>query len=173
MNTLVLALLLILAQHAPLQSEETGPVRLLSHLSPVPGPSTTIHLPGQGKPCVLFIYKACCKPAEQAAHWANGAVDRYGERIDVVGVCVDPPRSIQHVPAWIKRQQVSFGSLADPTGEVARAWGVLAPPAILILDGRGTEVHRTMGFMNAYTTHLNRILDELVAGDSLNVNGSR
>ncbi|MCB2200807.1 TlpA family protein disulfide reductase [bacterium] len=134
-------------------------IKQLRTLSAAPGSEDATRFPPDGRPWIVFIFKACCTPAEQAAKDIVEACDKYGDRIGVLGLNVDRPRTLQRLPTWLHMRQIDFAVLSDPTGQVARSWGVIAPPAIVVLDTLGREVFRTMGYHPLYRDRLYEAVD--------------
>ncbi len=145
----------------------TGAMKQMLALDPVPGSEKPASLPPDGRPWIVFIFKACCAPADQAAGWAVEAGQRYGDRVGIVGLNVDRTRTIQKVPGWLHNRNVSFPVLWDATGQVStQSWGVVAPPSVVLLDSTGTEVYRTMGYIPAYNDKLTTKLEDLLGDEA-------
>ncbi|MCB2213620.1 TlpA family protein disulfide reductase [bacterium] len=145
----------------------TGAMKQMLSLDPVPGSVKPTSLPPDGRPWIVFIFKACCAPADQAAGWVVDAEQRYGDRVGIVGLNVDRTRTIQKVPGWLHNRNVSFPVLWDATGQVStQSWGVVAPPTVVLLDSTGAEVYRTMGYIPAYNDKLTAKLESLLSDET-------
>ncbi len=135
-------------------------------LSPAPGAAAPeVALP-DGNPMIVFIFKACCSPSDQAARWIVDFQEEYGDRVDVLGLNVDPPGTTSRIRGWLRARNVEFPVLHDPTGQTAVAWGVYAPPSVIILDADANEVFRTMGYIQSNSRELEEIVSNLLQNSS-------
>jgi hypothetical protein len=158
---LAFAILLALIAVQSGAQDRTGAIHALHQLDPSQGSVRPEVLPPDGRPWIVFVFKACCSPADQAADWVVEAHETWGNRAGIVGLNVDRTRTVQRVRGWLATQHIDFPVLWDPTGEVARAWGVIAPPSVILLDSTCTETYRTMGFIPSYNTTLDEKLTSL------------
>lgn len=163
---ILVCLSFLLAASCALAQNRAGAIKQLRSLSAAPGSAEPTVLPPDGRPWVVFIFKACCAPADQAARWIVATQDEYGDRIGVLGLNVDPGKSLQKVPNWLRMRDIEFPVVSDPTSQAALSWGVIAPPTVVILDDQAHEVYRTMGYQPPYGERLTRELEKLLAAAS-------
>lgn len=162
MRRITMFLLVIMIAGSLFSQDRSGTVSQFRNLKAAPGSHISEILPPDGRPWIIFIFKACCTPADQAARWIVKATHQYGDSLGVIGLNVDRTRSMQRVKGWLKSHDITFPVYSDPTSQVSISWGVYAPPAVVILDREGVEVYRTMGYMSTYAETLDQKLDELL-----------
>ncbi len=158
----LLLFLLVVTIHEGLAQDRSSLIEQLHLLSPVPGSVEPDVLPTDGRPWIIFVFKACCSPAEHASRWIVDAQAQYGNRIGVLGINVDRSKRLQRVKNWLHAHDVQFPVLSDPTAQASLSWGVLAPPTIVILDGNANEVYRTIGYQAPYGATLTEKLETLL-----------
>lgn len=158
-----LLLLLLTLPHSSIGQNRSGALSAFSRLSAAPGSEKPSTLSPNGKPWVVFIFKACCSPADQAAKWLVNTEKSLGDSVNFIGLNIDNPRTIQRVKNWLAVRTISFPVVRDPTGQAAVSWSVLAPPSVIILDINLNETYRTMGFMPSYGKQLEKELNKLLS----------
>ncbi|MBZ0263079.1 TlpA family protein disulfide reductase [bacterium] len=151
-----------MAASCVLAQDRSGAVKQLRSLSAAPGSVQPTVLPPDGRPWIVFIFKACCAPADQAARWIVNTQVVYGDRVGVLVINVDRGRSLQRVNNWIRSHNIKFPVVSDPTAQVAQSWGVIAPPTVVILDSTCREVYRTIGYQSSYGTRLRLEISHLL-----------
>jgi peroxiredoxin len=94
-----------------------------------------------GKPTVLFFMAASCDPRVEAS-----ALDRIvradGQRVEVVGVDIDPAEPEADLAAFAGKVGAAYGFVHDRDGVLARAFGVRALDSTVIVDAAGRTVYR-------------------------------
>ncbi len=130
-----------------------------------------ITLPGDGRPWVIVVFKACCATNRRAIRWALDAEKTYGDSIGVLGLNSDYARAISKVKPWLQACKVDFTVLQDPSHEIINALSIMAVPTIIILNSKGEEDFRSAGFFGGsgkvMDEHLRKILSSsaLIPGD--------
>ncbi len=152
-RSLILFTILLLVSTASAK-DLSGAIKALGTLPAAPSSFKTEVLPPDGRPWVLIIFKTCCGSSDYAVKWMVDTQKEFGDRIGIVGLNVDPAKSLQGVPHWLRRHKVKFPVVSDPTSQTSAKFGVISPPAVIILDGKGDEVYRTLGYQRSYGKHL-------------------
>jgi AhpC/TSA family protein len=160
-RSLILFTILLLVATASAK-DLSGAIKALSALPAAPSSFEPEILPPDGRPWVLIIFKTCCGSSDYAAKWMVETQKEFGDQIGIVGLNVDPAKSLQGVPHWLRRHKVKFPVVGDPTSQTSAKFGVISPPAIIILDGKGSEVYRTLGYQRSYGAHLTSEMEALV-----------
>jgi len=105
-----------------------------------------ITLPGDGRPWVIVIFKACCPTNQRAVRWALQTEKAFGDSVGVLGLNSDYARAISKVRPWLEANKVDFTVFQDPSHEVINALSIMAVPTIIILNSKGEEDFRSAGF---------------------------
>ncbi|MDP8208894.1 MAG: TlpA disulfide reductase family protein [Candidatus Electryonea clarkiae] len=165
-RTTIFLLLVQLFAAVSSAQDRAGAIGQFRSLNAAPGSLGTTTLPPDGRPWIVFIFKACCSPSDHAARWIVDAEKQFGDRIGIIGLNVDPGKSLPRVSNWLHTHQIEFPVVSDPTAQVAIAWGVIAPPAVVILDGQAHEIYRTMGYQPSYGHKLTAEIHELLKSNT-------
>lgn len=110
------------------------------------GAADTLRLPGDGRPWVIVIFKACCASNRSAVRWAVEARKRYGDQVGFLGVNTDYARSLSKVTPWLAAQKTNFPVIQDPSHITLKGFAVIAVPTLIILNPEGEEIYALAGF---------------------------
>ncbi|RJP82712.1 MAG: TlpA family protein disulfide reductase [Candidatus Zixiibacteriota bacterium] len=118
--------------------------------------------PGDGRPWVIVIFKACCPTNQRAVHWAVETEKTFGDSVGVLGLNSDHARSISKVKPWLEANKVDFTVFQDPSRVVIKALSIVALPTIIILNQEGEVVFRSAGFFGGSGKTLEERLRKLL-----------
>ena len=90
-----------------------------------------------GKPTLLFFWATWCKGCRKVQPTVSTLAEKYKGRIQVIGVNTGGLDSVQAVSDYRKRNGITYPLLLDRTNQVAGAYGVVAIPAVIVLDRNG------------------------------------
>jgi cytochrome c biogenesis protein CcmG/thiol:disulfide interchange protein DsbE len=90
-----------------------------------------------GKPTLLFFWATWCKGCRKVQPAVSTFAEKYKGRIQVVGINIGGLDSLQAVSDYRKRNTITYPLLLDRTNQVAGAYGVVAIPAVILLDRNG------------------------------------
>jgi cytochrome c biogenesis protein CcmG/thiol:disulfide interchange protein DsbE len=120
-------------------------------------PSTTDQLPemdvagfdelrGQvrGTPLVVNLYASWCGPCQVEGPDLAAAADRYGDRVQFLGVDVQDNRT-DAVSEFIHRFGLSYPSVFDVPGSIMTDLGIVGPPATFFYRADGTLLRSIPG----------------------------
>jgi hypothetical protein len=122
------------------------------------GASDTLRLPGDGRPWVIVIFKACCASNRSAVRWAVEARERYGDQVGFLGVNTDYARSLSKVTPWLAAQKANFPVIQDPAHILLKEFRVIAVPTLIILNPEGEEIYALAGFRGINDKTIQEIL---------------
>ena len=135
--------------------------------SPGPGPSPITGLPSsptalpkmtydqfkqllgglKGKPVVVNFWASWCGPCRAEAPVLAQLSRQYDGKVQFVGVDVaDQPGAAR---AYIRKYGWTYPSVADPTYEIRRGFGLLGQPDTILYDSSGKQVWEAPGAITA------------------------
>ena len=104
-------------------------------------PAERVSLAGQrGKVLYIDFWSAWCAPCREAMPALAALREKYaGARFEVVGINVDPaPDAARRL---LRRLRISYPTVSDAGARTAKAYGVKALPAAVIVDADGVVRH--------------------------------
>jgi peroxiredoxin len=90
-----------------------------------------------GKPTLLFFWATWCKGCRKVQPTVSTLAEKYKGRIQVIGVNTGGLDSVEDVSDYRKRTGITYPLLIDRTSQVSGAYGVVAIPAVIVLDRNG------------------------------------
>lgn len=104
------------------------------------GQPASLQFPTDGPLLVHFWATWCpvCKLEE-------GTINALSQRYSVLSVAMQSGHA-DEVGGYLKAHELSFPTIADPSGAIAAEWGVQAVPVSFILDRNGRIRYRSVGY---------------------------
>lgn len=90
-----------------------------------------------GKPTLLYFWATWCKGCRKVQPTVSTLAAKYKGRIQVIGINTGGLDSVQAVSDYRKRNGITYPLLLDQTNQLAGVYGVVAIPAVIILDRNG------------------------------------
>ncbi|HVO85000.1 MAG TPA: TlpA disulfide reductase family protein [Syntrophobacteria bacterium] len=90
-----------------------------------------------GKPTLLFFWATWCTGCRKVQPTVSTLAEKYKGRIQVIGINTGGLDSVQAVSDYRKRNGITYPLLLDRTNQVAGAYGIVAIPAVIVLDRNG------------------------------------
>ena len=97
----------------------------------------------RGTPVVVNIWASWCGPCRQEAPVLTAAVERYGDRVQFVGVDMQDDRA--PAASYLNRYAVTYPSVADPSGEIHDRLGFVGLPDTVFYGPDGQIVDTWSG----------------------------
>ena len=97
----------------------------------------------EGTPIIVNFWGSWCAPCREEAPELRAAAERYGDRIQFLGVDILDERT--SAAAFIAEMGWAYPSVFDPTGAVRDDLGFTGQPVTLFYDAEGRLVHERQG----------------------------
>ena len=115
----------------------------------------------RGHPVVIAFFASWCHPCEEELPVLEEFARADADRLRVIGVSFEDLASDS--AAFVERLHVTFPALLDdPTGPIARRYGVRGIPQTVLVDARGIVRGRVYG--QTSRSALQPAIDDLLAG---------
>lgn len=115
----------------------------------------------KGKVVILSFWATWCPPCRMEMPHLEALHKKYsGKPVRVLGVNLDlKPAELKE---WMKRNQLTFSSLVDLDGAVAKQYQVEGIPTLLVIDQEGNIRQRGEGFDPNMEKNLSKLIDSLL-----------
>lgn len=114
----------------------------------------------RGTPLVVNLWASWCDPCQAEGPDLSAAADRYGDRVQFLGVDVQDNRP-DAVSKFIHRFGLSYPSVFDVPGTIMNDLGIVGPPATFFYRADGTLLRSIPGQITA--EDLDRGIRDLLA----------
>jgi len=123
----------------------TASVGAASSASPQAAPAWPLLNELQGKVVLVDFWASWCAPCLQSFPWMNGLHARHGgDGLVIVAVNLDQDRAL--ADAFLNRVPAQFRVEYDPSGRLAKSFGVEAMPTSFLIGRDGKVRARHAGF---------------------------
>jgi len=92
---------------------------------------------------LVNLWASWCGPCREEMPILQAAYERYGDRIDFVGV--DTRDAAPHAAAFLRAMRVTYPELADTEGELLNQLRIPGLPVTLVLDSDGAVLDKHIG----------------------------
>ena len=97
----------------------------------------------EGTPVVVNLWGSWCAPCREEAPELKAAADRYGDRVQFIGVDMLDERT--SAAGFIKEAGWTYPSVFDPDGAIRDNLGFLGQPVTIFYDASGNRVDDWQG----------------------------
>jgi cytochrome c biogenesis protein CcmG/thiol:disulfide interchange protein DsbE len=119
--------------------------------------------PIEGRVIWVDFWASWCVPCRRSFPWLNDMQRKYGATgLQIIAVNLDKDRAL--ADGFLAEIPAQFSLRFDPSGELAKQFGVQAMPSSYLLDADGNVLERHLGFKTADAADYERgIADALKA----------
>lgn len=116
-----------------------------------------------GQVVIVDFWASWCAPCRRSFPWLDAMQRRYADQgLVVIGINED--NAPQDAAAFLEQVPVSFRIIADPEGEIARQFELIAMPSTYVFGRNGEIAARHLGFKVAKQAEYEAVLQELLTG---------
>jgi hypothetical protein len=120
----------------------------------------SVILPTGDRPFVIVAFRTCCPSNKMALKWAAEMKSKWNDSLGVLAFAVENPRQAKKVLSWAKPLNLNFPVSVPESPDLRSATGVMATPAIILLDRTGKEVTRTEFLTESVLKEFEQILEK-------------
>jgi cytochrome c biogenesis protein CcmG/thiol:disulfide interchange protein DsbE len=114
----------------------------------------------RGKVVLVDFWASWCEPCRHSFPWLNEMQTKYGDRLFIIGVNVDPERADAN--RFLAKVPAHFQVIYDPAGKFAAKYDLIGMPSSYLFDTSGTLVDTHIGFSKALTAEREARLQKLL-----------
>lgn len=120
----------------------------------------SVMLPTGDRPFLVVAFRTCCPSNKMALKWAAEMKSAWRDSLGVLAFAVENPRQAKKVLAWVKPLNLNFPVSVPESPDLRAATGIMATPAIILLDRTGREVSRTEFLTEKVLKEFEQILEK-------------
>ena len=99
----------------------------------------------EGRVVIVDFWASCCVPCRRSFPWMNDMHDKYtADGLVIIAVNLD--RSADDAARFLAKYPAKFEIAYDPTGVLAKKYGVEVMPSSIIIGRNGEMIERHAGF---------------------------
>lgn len=99
----------------------------------------------EGKVVIVDFWASWCVPCRRSFPWMNDMHDKYtADGLVIIAVNLD--RSAEDAARFLAQYPAKFEIVYDPTGKLAKKYGVEVMPSSIIIGRNGEMIERHAGF---------------------------
>lgn len=118
--------------------------------------------PIEGRVIWVDFWASWCVPCRRSFPWLNEMQRKHGEAgLQIIGVNLDKDRAL--ADAFLGEVPAEFALRFDPTGVLAKQFGVKAMPSSFLIDRDGNVLEMHFGFRTAETPDYERAIEAALA----------
>lgn len=135
----------LLLPMAPLAAQAVGSTAPAITVHDLDGTAVRLDPRASGRPMLIEFWATWCDVCEALLPSVRAAHQRYGGRVDFVGVNVTVNESRNRVRRWVERERPPYRTLYDESGLAVRTFEAPVTSYVVILDARGVIRYTGVG----------------------------
>jgi len=150
---------LLLAQDAQIEAPKSiGWLHLLAKTNWQGVGSDSLRFPPDERLWLIIGFKTCCLANQIAVNWVVKQVEERDGSFQALGLSMDPSRQAGRTQSWLKSRNVNFPYTIPSSDDLRAAIGFQTAPALVLFNGAGVELYRTMFFTKSDAEKMEQLI---------------
>lgn len=117
-----------------------------------------------GKPFIVNFFATWCKPCNRELDAISEVYDEWRKEtgVKIFAISLDQAQNVAKVKPLVESHGWTYDVLLDPNGDMHRALNIQSIPYVFIVDGKGTIVHKHIGYTDGSEQELIKKVKELI-----------
>lgn len=95
---------------------------------------------------IIDFWATWCKPCTQLMPKLNDIKDKWSDDIEIIGISIDGPRSMNKVRPFVTTMGIKYPILLDPNQEVSGDLSISIVPSLLLVNSKGEVLWSHEGY---------------------------
>lgn len=117
-----------------------------------------------GKPFIVDFFATWCMPCKRELDAISKVYDEWQKEtgVKIFAISIDKAQNMAKVKPLVENHGWTYDVLLDPNGYMQKALNIQSIPYVFIVDGKGTIVHKHIGYTDGSEQELIKKVKELI-----------